>query len=97
MTLLLIGRQKIECPAFNFSLPINKWHWGPENEQGYEFMNVDSLMINLIQTKYDYNQFEERRCHMCACFSGLDTHYEFADLGIQLKSQLSYQSGENSD
>ncbi len=60
-------------------------------------MNVDSLMINLIQTKYDYNQHEERRCHMCACFLDLDTHYEFADLGIQLRSQLSYQSGENSD
>lgn len=95
--LTLNGCQKIECPAFDFNHPINRWHWFPNNEDSYEFMDSDSATIVLIRTSFEFNQFEERNCHSCNCFSDLNAHYDFFDLSIQLRSTLSYQSDENSD
>ena len=93
----LSGCQKIECPAFDFNHPINKWHWFPDNDAKYDFVDADLKTTELTQTKFEFNQFEERKCHMCACFSDLNAHYDFLDLGIQLRSTLSYQSDVNSD
>lgn len=95
--LSISGCQKIECPAFDFNHPINKWHWFPDNEQNYQFVGIDSSTITLTQTRFQFNRFEERNCHQCACFSDLDTYYDFVNLGIQLRSLVSYQSGESSD
>ena len=60
-------------------------------------MNVDSTIINLVKTKFVFNQYEERRCHSCACFSDLENCYEINSLNIQFRVTLSYQSDDSSD
>jgi hypothetical protein len=95
--LLFSGCQKIECPAFDFNHSINMWHLFLNNQESYEFVDIDSSTIVLTQTRFEFNQSEERNCHSCACFSDLNAHYNFIDLGIQLRGTLSYQSGDNSD
>lgn len=84
--------RKIECESFDLEHKTMDWHFFPELKDDYQFKNSDSNSVIFHQTKYDINDYEERRCHMCACFQRLETVYENNDLDVKLENFANYDT-----
>lgn len=80
-TLTLNSCRKVECEDFNVDHEVKRWHLFPEQESVYTFGN-DSFELNMDLTNLTISEFEEYRCHMCACFRDFSSTYNADSLSI---------------
>jgi len=87
-----LGCRSITCEEFDFNRSILDWHFFPDLEMQYVFTDSLSNELILDQTLYEENEFEERCCHMCACFQFLNTTYENQNIDLNFTTYLNYNS-----
>lgn len=84
--------RKIKCEAFNLNHQSVDWHLFPDSYADYTFDSGDTLTINLEQTLYRLDDYEERTCHMCACFTEYSVAYSNSNKSIDIQCIASYNS-----
>lgn len=92
LSLSTFSCKKISCEAFDFEHKTMDWIFFPELNKVYTFLNADSTIITFNQINLDITEFEERRCHRCACSQNLKSTYKSSPNNIVLENYCSYDS-----
>lgn len=92
LLLMVTGCRKISCERFDLEHEMMVWHFFPELEEEYNFINIDSNLIVFNQFSFERNELEEHRCHMCACQQNLILTYKSEQNNISLENNFYYDS-----
>ncbi|GAB3833079.1 hypothetical protein [Hymenobacter jeollabukensis] len=87
----MAGCQRIECAEFQLDHPLMGWHWFADLQPGYTYVNAQGGSVQLVRTEYDRAAAEKRWCHMCACYTELQTDYTCAALNTLFQCNVEYE------
>ena len=89
---MIIGCTTISCEEFDTNRKIMDCHFFPELLEQYSFKNINSDSIVFTQILFEKSEFEERKCHMCACGQVLRVSYENQTEGLVLSNTTNYDT-----
>ena len=92
ISLLLPSCRKIACEAFDLQHETMDWHFFPDVAATYQFLDKDTNVMLFTQKSFSRSEFEERNCHMCACYQALNVRYQSDRFNLALENLNSYDS-----
>lgn len=89
---LMMGCTTISCEEFDVNRQIMDWHFFPKLLDQYSFRNLNSDSIIFTQTSFEKSEFEEKKCHLCACGQVLRVSYENQTEELVLSNVTNYDT-----